>query len=51
MNKYSLIKHIGAGAFGSVYLAKSKEDEKQVVVKERLQLQWHLVELARNKSY
>ena len=38
MKNYSLIKRIGAGAFGSVHLAKSNEDEKQVVVKERFKL-------------
>ena len=35
MNNYSLIKRIGAGAFGSVHLAKSNKDGTQVVVKER----------------
>ena len=35
MDKYTLIKRIGAGAFGSAHLAKSNEDGTQVVVKER----------------
>ena len=37
MEKYSIIKRLGAGGFGVVSLAERKEDKKQVVVKERVQ--------------
>ena len=34
MNKYTLIERLGAGTFGTVHLAESKETGKRVVVKE-----------------
>ena len=41
MEKYTLIKRIGKGGFGKVYLAESKEDGKQAVVKEKsLNFSW-----------
>ena len=46
MDDYTLIKRIGAGGFGSVYLAKRNEDEKKVVVKERFKF----THIRRNKT-
>ena len=46
MDDYTLIKRIGAGAFGSNYLAKRNEDGKQVVVKERFKF----THIRRNKT-
>ena len=47
MKNYSLIKRIGAGAFGSVHLAKSNEDGTQVVVKERFNFYVTFTELSK----
>ena len=35
MDDYSIIKRLGAGGFGTVHLAESKKDKKQVAVKEK----------------
>ena len=37
MENYAIIKRLGAGGFGTVHLAESNEDKKQVVVKEKVQ--------------
>ena len=34
MNKYTKIKQIGEGSFGKALLVKSKENGKQLVIKE-----------------
>ena len=34
MNNYKIIKQIGQGSFGKALLVKSKEDGKQLVIKE-----------------
>ncbi|KAF7239856.1 Craniofacial development protein 2, partial [Varanus komodoensis] len=34
MDKYEIIKKIGEGSFGKVFLAKGKEDYQQCVIKE-----------------
>lgn len=34
MDKYEIVKKIGEGAFGKVFLARGKEDNQQCVIKE-----------------
>ena len=34
MNNYNLIEILGAGSFGTAYLAEKKDNGKRVVVKE-----------------